>query len=305
MKTTKQLVFWSMALAGCVAGQAVANEATGVCGVCDAQADVEGDTSGIVLRSNIDWRDVGDVNHVEYDITRVECYEGESFERLNIAVTEDLAPLDLPGRIPAFEDNPLDSTSAHPFSDHFQTLPPGCYDVIATPLREDGSASGSCERGFADGAVVKEGETTEILLISQCENEQIGALDTLVALNREPSLREVSFFPSKFVTPCETTIVCATAEDPDGDPVEFQWQQLGGAQLQGWVFLRQRDGNATTECVAIDPAPVGDYQLRVQVFDLLRDDCGDLIRFEDWLIDHSYPSTRSRASLELPLYVGM
>jgi hypothetical protein len=260
--------------------------------------------TGLSIATAVDTHSETDVKQMEYVIDRVACIEGEEFDPLNRTVKVNLEKMLLPGGIPAWENSPLDRNSEHPFADHFQVLLAGCYDVSATPLTGGGDLSQDCAAAFENGVQVDDGYTTEIFMISQCKGAAVGAIDTVVALNKPPDLLHLTFTPSKFITEGEKTTVCVTAADPNGDPVEFEWDQIGGSLCGATVISSEKWGDFTTQCVDVEPMEAGDYLFEVRMYDLLHDENNKLIRIETWLEEHGYPNP-SHDSLRFPVYVGL
>ena len=244
-----------------------------------------------------------DVAKMQYSINRIACAEGQDIKPLSRTITVKLESMMLPGGIPAFENGPLDKSSAHPFSDHFEVVPAGCYNIDATPLTKDGEKSEDCAPAWAKGIWVLDGETTEVVLISQCRGAAVGAVDTIVALNQPPALEQVSYHPSKFISVGDTDTICVTASDPNGDPVEFTWTNVGPVCDNPIVVASDQGGKSATQCVALNATMAGAFMFEVQIYDLLHDERGEMIRFEQWLRDHGYPND-SHDSLRLPLYVA-
>jgi hypothetical protein len=248
-----------------------------------------------------------DTAAIRYRLLRKSC-SGEAFTPLDLSVDKPLEDILLPGGIPGFEDQPLDGSSSHAFADLFLDLPPGCYDISTQPLRRDGSASQDCAPASASNVRINDGRTTELFLINQCRGDGRGAIDVISALNHPPALTAVAFERSKFVQRCEEQVVCATAKDPDNDPIEFTWQKVGGAPLlSGPTVVRTTtnpDGS-TTQCVRAVAEQTGQYQLAVTVYDLLHDprNAGRLIRFEEYFARNG-STLRSRAELTFPFYAA-
>ena len=217
---------------------------------------------------------------------------------------KNLEDLVLPGMIPTFDNAPFDENSRHLFSDFFTVLPAGCYDVEVEPINKQGVASEQCGVASADDVYVKDGKTTEILLVSQCEGPETGALDVVAALNHAPRINAIKF--SKFNRECDKIEICATASDPDNDPIYFEWQQLAGPELvkgitvkgqekcKGWycdylkyTYPNVYDGHGT-ECVKLQLGEAGDYEFEVSVYDLQWDG-RKMVPFEDSSAHLSFP----------------
>jgi hypothetical protein len=258
------------------------------------------ETTGLALGVAVDTGGTTDVGTIEYKIDRVACFDGEEFEALSLTVNARVEPMDLP---PEFEGSPLDKDSRHPFADHFEVVPAGCYDIQATPLTPGGTVSEECAAALAQDIEVVDGETTEVFMISQCKGTATGAVDAVVAFNRPPNLVDLEYNPSKFVIKGDLTTICATAVDPNGDSIEFEWDiQAGGMCTGPDVSSSTLDGDKVIECVQITPNEGGDYWFEVWMYDLLHGEDGQLIRIERWLSEHGYPN-ESHDSLRFPLYV--
>jgi len=260
--------------------------------------------TGLAISAAANIGDKTDVALMRYSIDRIACAAGDKFDALNRTITVRLEKTMLPGDIPAFDNSALDQSSAHPFAEHFEVMPAGCYNINATPLTEEGAQSADCASARAQGIQVIDGITTEVFLISQCKGTAVGAVDTTVAINQPPTIEQLTYNPSKFITLGDRDVVCVTASDPNGDPVEVGWDQVddqvGDTPL---VISSQKNGDSTTACVQINPTQAGGYWFEVKIYDLLHDEYGSLIPFEQWLRAHGYPND-SHASLKFPLYVA-
>jgi hypothetical protein len=248
----------------------------------------------------------GDIAAVRFTLERKSC-SGEGITPFSLSIDKPLEEILLPGGIPGFEDQPLDQGSAHAFADMFIDLTPGCYDVSTRPLRSDAIASQQCASASARGVRINNGQTTEIFLINQCQGDGRGAIDVVAALNHPPVLTSLAFERSKFVLRCEEQAICATARDPDGDPLEFVWSQTGGPSLFSGPMVVSTTSNldgSITQCVRATAEQTGQHLLTVRIYDLLHDSQGGgLIRFEDYF-SQSGMSQSSRAELTFPFYAA-
>lgn len=213
--------------------------------------------------------------------------------------TRTLEDLVLPGGIPAFEEAPFASDSGHVFADHFEVLPAGCYNVRVVPLGGDGEPSAACQAAQALGIEILDGQTREVLLVSQCAGPERGAMDTVAALNHPPAIESLHYSPSKFVFECETTEICATAQDSNGDPMEMVWRQVSGEKLHSAprVVRREQEGERLTECVELAALFNGAYGFELQVFDI-GGTASAPRRLEEIL------GKPSRETMSFPLYVN-
>ena len=132
-------------------------------------------------------------------------------------------------------------------------------------------------------------------------------LRVIAALNRPPHLESVDYEPGKFVScPAEVTL-CATAKDPDGDPMRFAWDKLEGPPVIGGptkVKSKQSEGSRT-ECVRYQFSnKSASYNFEVTVFDMFYDDDRNLVTAESWLSEQAGKLVKSRASMQLPVHVS-
>ena len=254
------------------------------------------------------------VARVGFDIERVSC-DGEAFTPLRRSAVVELFHTELPPDLVDLEE--MITGAGHRFTDHFELLPAGCYDVTIRPLGADGTMSSGCSATTQRGVEVRDGVTTEILLLSQCSDDSAagpsggqdtgdvegptGGLDTIAAFNHAPVLKALTFDPSKFAAACTTTTICATASDVDGDDLEFAWTQTGGPDgaASPAVISSSASGDERTECVTVRADIAGAYGYQVAVYDLLATDDGASRRVEDALGD----GQSSHDGLSFPYYV--
>lgn len=163
--------------------------------------------------------------------------------------------------------------------------------------------------------------TTEILLVSQCRGPERGALDVVGALNHPPIIETLNYNPSKFITCGEygqrpSVELCAKAIDPDSDPLEFVWTQVGGDPVYSGpkVITHVREDGWEKQCVKIKlPYGSAGYEFELSVYDMFHGDevtptssspTNSLIRAETWFALNGYGDVDSHAKLRFPLYVS-
>jgi hypothetical protein len=99
--------------------------------------------SGMQLQMDI--RGATDVAGMRFELNPVACSPNDPApEGIPIIVVKDLEDILIPGGIDDLAGSPLDDGSSHVFADAFVALEPGCYDVITTPLKADGTVSEDC-----------------------------------------------------------------------------------------------------------------------------------------------------------------
>lgn len=223
---------------------------------------------------------------VRLEYFEVDCVSGARLPAgiLASAVVKT-APQHMTPGIPGLEDLPLDHGSKHIFSDHMQTLRPGCYDVIATPVDASGALDSRCKPAQRSKVQVQAGKTGEIVLMNQCEGTGTGGLDSIVVRNHPPELVDISFENSKFGLCAQDIVVCATAMDPDGDPIRFEWEQLptsAPALDPGTVIVQSvlDTPGMRRECIRYRPEALGRFDIKIRAFDLARVK-GELLKFEE------------------------
>jgi hypothetical protein len=187
---------------------------------------------------SVDYFGGSDVVGFHFQIERVACDASDAFEPLSIEANVDLVDGIFPGMISLVEET-YDAASRHLGADLFTTLPAGCYDVTAAPASaldgDDWTPSSDCSVASTEGLEVRDGQTTEALLISQCVGDENGALDTLVTLNHPPVVSVdyptddrngdgvANGDDGKFNYECEPVEICVTVTDVDDDPIDIDW----------------------------------------------------------------------------------
>jgi hypothetical protein len=214
-----------------------------------------------------------DVARIAYTVTAVDCGSGEVLDPLvQETRVQDLEDAVLPGQNADLAGAPFAAGSQHLFADAFFWLGEGCYDVVAQPVQEDGSPSAECAAATQSNVAVFDGQTTEILLINQCESEGAGGLDIIAALNHAPQLEDVRYAPSKFICEDQTTI-CVVASDADNDPLQATFSVSGDGVVIGQTQAEVEGG--VEFCATIQVGGPGDYSVTVVVQDLGPDVDGD------------------------------
>src|SRR4051812_1611235 len=84
-----------------------------------------------------------------------------------------------------------DTTSGFPAGDAFFVLPPGLYDVAATPLAANGEPAKDCAPATGN-AQVASGLTTEIVLTIACKGPGSGGLDVVVKTSEPPVITSLA-----------------------------------------------------------------------------------------------------------------
>jgi len=209
-----------------------------------------------------------DVATLRFTATPVSC-SGEAVTSAvvtNVAAIEDLA---LPVMNPELSGKPLAPDSNHVFADELLELKPGCYDISLAPLTQTGDPSSKCAEAKAPHVQIFPEATTEIVLLSQCQNPAQGAGDFATALNEPPSLSDLS--NPRFVDRCQAAQICVTASDPDRDPVEFDWvaASTSDSHFSAPVVTSTTplSPGVVRQCVSIEAEQAGEYQFTVTAYD--------------------------------------
>jgi hypothetical protein len=174
--------------------------------------------------------------------------------------------------------NLFDDGSNHRFADLFFFTEVGCYSVTAEPLSalfDDGSYTPSALCSAATSSeliLVESGKTIEITpLISQCNGDDDGAIDTPVVLNHPPGVWADEVDNHGYV--CEPAELCVQAKDADNDALEFVWSQVGGPELFSELVVQPADTFVTggiriwRQCIEFGANEFGSYEFEVTVYD--------------------------------------
>ena len=263
----------------------------GQSGQDDGPTEVDDETTGLAVA--VEYISDGDVAGFEYKIR--ECRGGAVVAKEVRALEE----LSLPDGISAFVEQPFDGGSSHDFADFFVMLEEGCYSVEVQPVTAGGEASGVCGAAQASEVFVAGGRTTEVVLISQCQGPERGAVDVVAALNNPPEIESINYSPSKFTFECEKVEICIEAHDADGDPLAFELEQIDGRPMRLGPKITgvKRQGDRVTTCFEVVPVFNGTAHFRARVYDLLWSD-GKPMRAADLL------GVASHAEMVIPLHTN-
>jgi hypothetical protein len=110
----------------------------------------------------------------------------------------------------------------HMGGDAYFVVYPGNYKAVATPLQANDAASSKCAPAQTNAKVVA-GETTEVVLVMQCQEPSTGGLDVVVITQHPPVIQDLTYSPSKFVSTCEQLHIHVDAVDEDGDTLGYLW----------------------------------------------------------------------------------
>ncbi|MBX2799500.1 MAG: hypothetical protein KTR31_17625 [Myxococcales bacterium] len=294
---------------------------TGLVGCApEAELPVEAAQTGAAL--SVDYFGDTDVVGFHFYVERVACYYGETYPWEHYFASVNLVDGIFPGQIDFIEET-LDPSSRHLGADFFVTLSPGCYDVYAYPASAiddhydyyyGWKPSYDCTAVHAEKVEVFAEQTTDVVLVSQCKGDPIGALDTLVLLNHPPEFDlEID---EKFNYECEPVRACATITDPDDDPIEVVWEVTPAPfsiDVEDPVIVGFDDGHRIWEaCADITTQFTKDYNVNIKVYDVGwgLDDYGNpvQVRLEEIVQEDAiygsddYPT--SHAELNFPIYTN-
>lgn len=183
--------------------------ALGALSACDA-GDSGEQQSHSSAAARIESALIADPHDVAGFFYQIECEDGFSYSEY-VALEEEMLP---PWLDP-------DAGDSHYFSDLFTVLPEGECKVCATPMQDQTTPSAECGQ-VCSGFEVMAGQTTEIVLMSQCEGDPSGAGDIVAGLNDPPVIVDVNL--NKFICLGEKLEVTVHAEDPNGDTITYNFQ---------------------------------------------------------------------------------
>jgi hypothetical protein len=241
-----------------------------------------------------------EITGIETEVVRVACIEGEEFEPFEDRISSELLDMPFPGVAAGIEGVGFEG---HLFADAFFVLDAGCYDVTSRVLGADGLPTDLCFEAVSAGVEVGDGRTTDVWLVNQCKGPPVGAMDVAEIINRPPEIEAFVYRPAKFIDCTAAVQLCASASDPDGDSLEFAWEQVGGPDLgELGAGIATTDEGLWESCLTLDVAESGSYQLKVSAYDLITLN-GEEMRIEDHLATLGEPHP-SRDDLQVPLYAA-
>lgn len=189
-----------------------------------------------------------DVTAVRFDLVATDsACDATPLVTLTVPLEAELAPASLMGG----------EAATHHFASGLFTLAAGDYRACATPLRADASTSDECGQTSEVTTVAAE-LTTQLTLVSQCQGASAGGLDVAVAFNDPPQITAVTVTDSTFITVCESASIAVTAEDANGDALDYGWSVVSGPAL---ASFRPSGASATFSGGA------GDYVIRATATD--------------------------------------
>ena len=267
----------------------------------DDNVSTGGDLQTTALALSVGASAGSDTEGMRFEIERVACAgeDASRVEAFDYMFEGDYEELTFPANLPTFDKKPYQRDSEHRFADHYTVLEAGCYDVKVTPLMDNGQVSAMCSAAMASDVVVLNGKTTEITLVSQCEGEQRGGVDIAGTLNYPPHIRDVTYNPSKFNATCTSPIVCVTAQDPDNDPIYFEWLTLNGYEAGHQPVQHSATdlgAGMRRECYTFESVSAVGLDVRVMAYDMAYDEGGDPVKLEAQIGQDSHDS------ITFPLY---
>jgi hypothetical protein len=154
--------------------------------------------------------------------------------------------------------------AADPLADAFFVLAPGAYDVVVTPLDNEGQPNRTCAPATGKVTVIA-GATQEITLTLRCNHGANGGLDVVVTTDDVPVITGLTFDPSKFTHVCQPVKISVAAAAASNEPLTYSWQVISQPQMAtpapGSQSLLVSQGPTAT----FDSSTAGDYVLLVMV----------------------------------------
>lgn len=193
---------------------------------------------------------------------QIDVYKGDC----STLVASKCAKLE-PGDLPTGLAAPAPQAGDHHFADSFFDVFVDVYCVKATPMDEGCRAPvKACSVPLVKVRVTA-GKITEVVLVSNCDRPDTGALDVVAVVNNDPLIELLEYRPNKFVCVGTPLTVTVTATDPDGDPLTLTWQMYND-QTQTWDPLPcSVPGPGPLQCELVSLSLVGNYQARVTACD--------------------------------------
>ncbi len=150
--------------------------------------------------------------------------------------------------------------AGHGFADGYFVLAPGKYLVRATPMKSPDEPSASCALAETNVEVFPN-QTTEVVLVSKCAQQDNGGLDVIVTTEHAPILTDLVLSPSKFILTCEALSATVSVAEPDNEPLNYHWEILEKPADASFEISFQ--GNT----LSFMSRSAGDYQVQVTACD--------------------------------------
>lgn len=221
-----------------------------------ALGSAQGSPESTGARLALDWFADTDVAGFHLRIDRVPCHGRDRGRRPGPSVLSSTF---------SFDDAHLDPTTRHRATELFVGLEPGCYEVLAVPASElsgaTWTASADCARAGSGRLKVARGRASVASLLPQCVGDRHGHRDVIARLNRPPELA---------VDPVRA---CATATDPDDDPVAVSFRGPDGLAIGAGppeVVAFEGDRRVWRACADLpaERAEREGYEVRAEAHDL-------------------------------------
>lgn len=272
------------------------------------------DTETTGFEMTVDIQDKTNVEGMRF--TGLECGDDDPV----FVEDRDLEEMTLPDARPEFVDDPFDEDSEHLFAHFHRTVDAGCWDVTVEPLDGDGQTIPYCEAATVQDIEVVEGETTEVLAVSQCnppkydddkktkpdDPDDGGVIEVAGTVNHPPKIKSVEALPSRTLECPATLELCADVVEPDADPVVFDWLQPEGPDPVAGPeeTLFEQVGTKVEKCVEYElPDQTADYLFELTVFDYFMLEEDEPITAEQWYIRQGYGEIESSDTITVPVSV--
>jgi len=226
----------------------------------------------------VDYFALTDVVGFHFEVDRVACTAGHAFVPYHMEGDVDLVDGIFPAQIEVVEAEAFAEDTRHTAADLFLALEPGCYDILAAPASDMDALVGQwtpstqCSVAAAFEVDIVPGQTTEVILRSQCEGDPSGASDLVVVLNHPPLI--TTPVPAEHVFECQAVDVCVELYDPNDDALETTWTSVpeGGlhaVDLGDLEVVDFDDGHRVwRQCAEIVANTAATYEWTVEVHDI-------------------------------------
>lgn len=151
------------------------------------------------------------------------------------------------------------SYAGQPFADFFTLLSPGDCTVTATAMTGPDEPANGCDPVSEDVTIVAD-QTTEVLLVIQCESDPVGALDVITVITDAPSIVDLVYDDSKFILQCEEVNITVTGAGGQA-PLTYDFTVI--STPAGADFTVSSTGNVLT----FSAETPGMYEVTVTVTD--------------------------------------
>jgi hypothetical protein len=168
---------------------------------------------------------------------------------------------------------PVRVSDEHVFSAMYWAVDEGCFYVTSRPVDGAGRPIEGCSTVRTPDSFLAGGQTQQFALVSSCDRRVRQGIEVDGTLNHAPTVADMHVERIADTHSCDTLEICATARDPDADPMAMRWSVSNqpGDEQSDPLYLpeptRSTGKTHLSECIQVTPG-TGRWSVEVTVRDL-------------------------------------